>query len=162
MDVEASLPGRLKKLLWQDLSVSDHDRNVSVVRCEQLVRVVIPDFLRLMNCEVVLEGESFHRRLLKLLSATAGFVRLRPDSGDLMTVIDEPSQRRHCRFWCTHEDDAHENAGAELVPARYLKRNGQAQGLPLQQSRSTNLRSRFRLRLACASRRLSLTTTSPA
>ncbi len=61
-----------------------------------------------MNCEVVFERELFYGLLMKLLSATRRLVRLRPDRDDLMTIIDQPSQGRHGRFRCTHENDAHD------------------------------------------------------
>ena len=107
VNVDATVPGRAEKFRRKNLSVSHDDSNVSLVRCEQLLGFVIPDFLRLMNGEVVFRSECFRGRLMDLFSATRWLIGLRPNRDYLVAVIDEPPERRHGRFRGAHENDAH-------------------------------------------------------
>ena len=92
MHIDATVPGRREEFCRQDLSVRDDHGYVGLVRCEQFFRLGCFDLLRLMDCQTVLQGELFDRRLMELLATARGFIRLRPDGDDLMTVVNQPSQ----------------------------------------------------------------------
>src|SRR5215471_9722685 len=107
MNVDASMLWPGQKLRRQDSSIGYYYGDIGVVRSEQILHFRGFDFLRLMNCQVVSQREFFDGWRMQLLPAARRLVRLRPDSGNFVTIIDEPPQRRHRRFRSAHKDDAH-------------------------------------------------------
>jgi hypothetical protein len=91
----------------QDAPVSDDDGGVRIVRSKERVRLCGFELRRLLNCETVREGELFNGRCVQVFAASGRFIRLRPHSGDLVSVGQTTAQGRHGRFRRAHENETH-------------------------------------------------------
>jgi hypothetical protein len=104
MDIDAPVESCAQERRRQDATICDDDRRVRLMRTEKIERLFVPDFSWLMNCQIMFEGEFFDWRLGEFITAPGWTVRLRPDSDDLVTIIEAAPQSRHSRKRGAHED----------------------------------------------------------
>jgi hypothetical protein len=117
MNVNAAFARSAQVLNRKDAAISYHDGDVCLVRSEKILSLVCPDFLWLLDPEAMFKRKLFDWRRVHFLAAAGRLVRLRPDSDDVVTILQQALQRWQRRLRRAHENDAHDSGGSAAIRA---------------------------------------------
>jgi hypothetical protein len=107
VDVDTAQHRRIEEALGQDVAIGDDDGGVEIECPEGLGLLVAPETARCANGKAELGGELVHRRPAFLLAAAGGLGRARVDQDDVVTGVDQCTQRRHGESGGSEERDLH-------------------------------------------------------
>ena len=104
MQVDHTVAREFDQPRWDDFAICDNNDQFRFQRLKKQSRLVIFETRRLVHIEVQFQSLPLHRRSLKRLPAAAGFVRLRIDGDDRISLFEEALKRRNCKRGSPHEN----------------------------------------------------------